>query len=92
MFSLLLCASLWLFDAPQPLEGPDKVFDVSQGDVSLSVRDDVAQRLGLDWQKRAPRVRLTITEPEPRYDDTSPLTRMLNDREDGWESKLAVEW
>ncbi|MGL4249344.1 MAG: hypothetical protein ACRCR1_01590 [Aeromonas sp.] len=92
MLSLLLCASLWQFDAPRPLENPDKVFEVTRGDTSPSVRDDVARRLELDWQNRAPQVRITFTEPEPRYADTSPLTRMLNDREDGWESKLAVEW
>ncbi|MFE8710581.1 hypothetical protein [Aeromonas allosaccharophila] len=43
MFSLLLCASLWQFDAPVPA-------------------------------------------------GESPLTRMLNDRDDGWESRLQIEW
>jgi len=74
MFSLLLCASLWQFDAPVPAGEPLKEFASTHQEASPALRDR------------------TFREPAPRYAGESPLTRMLNDRDDGWESRLQIEW
>ncbi|WP_429123859.1 hypothetical protein [Aeromonas allosaccharophila] len=92
MFSLLLCASLWQFDAPVPAGEPLKEFDITHQEASPALRDRVADQLGHAWQAKEPGTRLTFREPAPRYAGESPLTRMLNDRDDGWESRLQIEW
>ncbi|WP_421192589.1 hypothetical protein [Aeromonas jandaei] len=92
MFSLLLCASLWQFDAPVPAGEPLKEFEITHQEASPALRDRVADQLGHAWQAKDPVTRLTFSEPAPRYAGESPLTRMLNDRDDGWESRLQIEW
>ncbi|WP_240620044.1 hypothetical protein [Aeromonas jandaei] len=92
MLSLLLCASLWQFDAPVPAGEPLKEFEITHQEASPALRDRVANQLGHAWQAKDPSTRLTFSEPAPRYAGESPLTRMLNDRDDGWESRLQIEW
>ncbi|MBL0544985.1 hypothetical protein JD507_07055 [Aeromonas jandaei] len=92
MLSLLLCASLWQFDAPVPAGEPLKEFEITHQEASPALRDRVADQLGHGWQAKDPGTRLTFSEPTPRYAGESPLTRMLNDRDDGWESRLQIEW
>ena len=46
MFSLLLCASLWQFDAPVPAGEPVKEFAITHQEASPALRDRVADQLG----------------------------------------------
>ncbi|BBT79255.1 hypothetical protein WP8S18E11_09210 [Aeromonas veronii] len=39
MFSLLLCASLWQFDAPVPADEPLKEFAITHQEASPALRD-----------------------------------------------------
>ncbi len=92
MFSLLLCASLWQFDTTVLADKPPKEFAITHQEASPALRERVADQLGHAWQAKEPGTRLTFSEPAPRYAGESPLTRMLNDRDDGWESRLQIEW
>ncbi|MCX7130350.1 hypothetical protein [Aeromonas sp.] len=92
MFSLLLCASLWQFDVPVLAGEPLKEFAITHQEATPALRDRVADQLGDAWQAKEPNARLTFSDPAPRYAGESPLTRMLNERDDGWESRLQIEW
>ena len=54
MFSLLLCASLWQFDAPVPAGEPPKEFAITHQEASPALRDRVADQLGHAWQAKEP--------------------------------------
>ena len=90
MLSLLLCASLWQFDAPVPAGEPLKEFEMPHQEAAPTLREQVADQLGHAWQANEPGPIFTFSEPAPRYAGESPLTRMLNGREDGWESHLQI--
>ncbi len=83
MFSLLLCASLWQFDVPVLADKPPKEFVITHQEPSQTVRDRVADELGNAWQAKKPGAKFSLSEPGSRYSGDSPLTRMLNERDDG---------
>lgn len=83
MFSLLLCASLWQFDAPVPAGEPPKEFAITHQEASPALRDRVADQLGHAWQDKKSGTKFSLSEPGSRYSGDSPLTRMANDRDNG---------
>ncbi|MFQ1897798.1 hypothetical protein ACK36K_10735 [Aeromonas veronii] len=83
MFSLLLCASLWQFDAPVPAGEPPKEFAILHQEASPALRERVADQLGHAWQAKKSGTKFSLSEPGSRYSGDSPLTRMANDRDNG---------
>ena len=95
MLSLLLCTSLWQFDAPPladdaTLAAPQpKEFAVTREQASLpAVRERIADQMGNAFLARKPPVTVTLGQPKPRYPKDALMADSLQGQSEGWDARL----
>jgi hypothetical protein len=95
MLSLLLCTSLWQFDAPPladdaALAAPQpKEFAVTREQTgSPAVRERVAEQMGSAFLARKPPVSVTLEEKKSPYPQNSLLADSPQGQSEGWGARL----
>ena len=94
MLTLLLCSSLWQFEAPQAtdeaLAAPhanDLALTPAQP-ASPSLRDHISGQLSEDWLARKPSVSVTLEEKKSSYPQDSLLEESRRQQDEGWDARL----
>ena len=95
MLSLLLCTSLWQFDAPPladdaTLAAPQpKEFAVTREQTgSPAVRERVAEQMGSAFLARKPPVSVTLEEKKSSYPQDALLEESRRRQDEGWDARL----
>ncbi|HAU4929571.1 hypothetical protein [Aeromonas hydrophila] len=88
MLTLLLCSSLWQFEAPQAAPHANGLALTPAQPASPSLRDHISGQLSEAWLARKPSVSVTLEEKKSSYPQDSLLEESRRQQDEGWDARL----
>ncbi|WP_421144946.1 hypothetical protein [Aeromonas dhakensis] len=95
MLTLLLCSSLWQFEAPKATDEAALAAPHANGLEltptqldSPSLRDHISGQLSEAWLARKPPVSVTLGEKKSSYPQDSLLEASRRQQDEGWDARL----